>query len=70
MALGLEAEGYNNWMKILTLLTLPWSLLIGILAMFLLHEDIHNIIIIMYLVFSVINAFLLYLGFNRRKRIQ
>lgn len=57
------------WWKILTLLTVPWSVLIGLLAMFLLHNEITNIIAIMYLVFAGINAFLLYLGF-KRKEIQ
>ncbi len=70
MALGLKDEGYNNWMKTLTLLTVPWSLLIGLLALLFHDFSLKGIITIMYLVFAGVNAFLIYLGFKRRKRIH
>jgi FtsH-binding integral membrane protein len=63
-------KGFSNpiWYKIPMLLTLPWSLLISLLAIVFLHdENILSVIVEMLLVFGVINAFLLYLGLKRIK---
>lgn len=68
MSLTSNPKGNFNlgWAEILTILTLPWSILIVFLWI-VLHGDTLSVFPIMYLLFALINAILIYFGFRRKK---